>query len=320
MLTRHPANPVLAAGDVPYPATLIFNAGVTKYRGRYVMVFRNDYGDFRGGPQPGHGTNLGIATSDDGVKWTVRPEPFFRLKDDEIKRAYDPRLTVVDGVLYMCVAVDTHHGIRGGLAVIHDLERVEILSLSVPDNRNMVLFPERVAGKLCRLERPFPIYGRGRPEAFDIWFGDSPDGRYWGNHHLVLGAERVPWCNNKIGPGAPPIRTERGWLALTHVVDKQEGRVLKGWEKAPWTKRYTLGAILLELDEPWKVIGMARRPVLEPVADYEADGFRGGVIFPGGLIDEGDGTCKVYYGGADTVECLATGRIADLVSACEPLA
>ncbi|MEX0775641.1 MAG: glycoside hydrolase family 130 protein [Phycisphaeraceae bacterium] len=316
IIHRHPA-PVLTYKDVPYPATLIFNAGVTKFAGRYVMVFRNDYGQW--GVPKFAGTNMGLATSDDGIHWNVAPKPIFDLKTSEYRRAYDPRLTPIDGRLYMCFAVDTHHGIRGGVAVTDDLEHFDILSMSAPDNRNMVLFPEKFGEKFARFERPFPIYGRGKSEAFDIWYADSPDAKYWGNQQLVLGSEQVAWCNNKIGPGAPPIRTKHGWLALIHVVDKDDNRVLKGWESRPWTKRYTIGAMLLDADEPWKVIGLSRRPVIEPETDYELDGFRGSVLFPGGLINEGDGTVKIYYGAADTVEAMATAKIDDLVALCEPL-
>ena len=219
VITRHPANPVLAASDVPYEALLVFNAGVTKYQGKYVMVFRNDYREGVGTPHPQH-TNLGLAFSDDGVRWDVQPRPCFDLHGDDILRGYDPRLTVMDGRCYMCFAVETHHGIRGGIAVTDDFEHFEVLSLSVPDNRNMVLFPERFDGKYLRLERPFPVYGRGGGDRFDIWFSDSPDLRYWGNSQLVLGVEHVPFANDKIGPGAPPVRTKRGWLATFHAVDR----------------------------------------------------------------------------------------------------
>ena len=318
VITRCPENPVLSAADVPYPATLVFNAGITKFRGRYVMVFRNDYGDEK--LKELHDTNLGLAWSDDGVRWTVEPEPCFQMRTDEIRRAYDPRLTVIDGRCYLCFAVDTRHGIRGGIAVTDDFKEFEVLSLSAPDNRNMVLFPEKVGGKFARLERPFPIYGRGAKEAFDTWFSDSPDLRYWGNTQLVLGSEQVPWANCKCGPGAPPVRTDRGWLAVFHAVDKDDTRDLGGWY-AGWHKRYTVGVILLDLEEPWKVLGLSRQPLLapEPQYDYEMNGFRGSVIFPGGMILEDDGEVKIYYGAADTVECLATAHVDDLLGLCEPL-
>src|SRR5690606_32464015 len=126
-------------------------------------------------------------------------------------------------------------------------------SLSAPDNRNMVLFPEKIGGKYCRLDRPMPVYSRGK-DRFDVWFSDSPDLRYWGNHRLVLGVEQVPFANDKLGPAAPPVRTPQGWLTTFHAVDRDESRGKNGWEKA-WKKRYTAGIMLLDLEEPWKVIG-----------------------------------------------------------------
>ncbi len=319
VIARHPGNPILSADDVPYPADLIFNAGVTKYQGRYVMVFRNDFDCRDDSPHP-HRTNLGLAFSDDGVTWEVQPKPCFDLKDDEVRRGYDPRLTVMDGRCYMCFAVDTHHGVRGGIAVTDDFEHFEILSLSAPDNRNMVLFPERIAGKYARLERPFPVYGRNGQDRFDVWFSDSPDLAYWGNVNLVLGVEHVPHSNNKLGPAAPPVKTERGWLTTFHAVDLDPERGKNGWEDR-WQKRYTAGIMLLDLEEPWKVVGMMKDPLMAPEAPYEVDvGFRNNVIFPGGMILEDSGEVKIYYGAADTVECLATAHVDDLVALCtEPL-
>ena len=82
---------------------------------------------------------------------------------------------------------------------------------------------------------------------------------------------------------------------------------------------YSARAALLDLDEPWRGIGMAREPLMVPEAEYEMHGFRGGVIFPGGMILEDDGEVKIYYGGADTVEALATADVNDLLALCEPL-
>ncbi len=316
VITRYEGNPVLSAKDVPYPATLVFNAGVTKYRGRYVMLFRNDY-DFDEATRSRCSTNLGLAYSDDGIHWEVTGKPCFSIDDGEITRVYDPRLTVIDDRCYLCFAVDTHHGLRGGIAVTDNFEQFEVLSLSVPDNRNMVLFPEKIGGKYVRLERPFPVYSRGGGEKFDVWLSDSPDLAYWGNSQLVLGGEDVPFANAKIGPGAPPIKTEKGWLTTIHAVDIDPSRQGWGWAKN-WTKRYTAGIMLLDLENPAKVIGLCREPLLvpEPGYDYEAHGFRDYVIFPGGMILEDDGEVKIYYGAADTVECLATARVEDLLAIC----
>ena len=216
----------------------------------------------------------------------------------------------------MCFAVDTKHGVHGGVGIIHDLERLEIMSISAPDNRNMVLFPEKIGGLYTRLERPFPVYSRGGKDRFDIWFAQSPDLKFWGNNRLVMGVEHVPYANDKIGPAAPPIKTEKGWLTTFHTVDIDHTRGKNGWEDT-WKKRYCAGIMLLDLEDPSKVIGMYKQPLLAPEADYEVDeGMRQNVIFPGGMILEDSGEVKIYYGAADTVECLATADVNDLIKLC----
>lgn len=320
-LTRHPANPVLAPKDIPYAASLVFNAGVAKFQGRYVMLFRNDYGCTREEWESGKGrltaTNLGLAESKDGVSWTVRPKPVFQMSspDGEISRAYDPRITIVEGRPIICFAVDTKHGVRGGVATTDDFENFTIKSLSAPDNRNMVVFPEKVGGRYVRLERPFPVYSRGGKDRFDLWLSESPDLEYWGRTDLVLGVEHVPYANDKIGPAAPPVKTKKGWLTTFHAVDRDDTRGKMGWE-TKWTKRYHAGLMLLDLNDPRKVIGMYKEPLLSPEAPYEKEGFRGDVIFPGGMVLEENGEVKMYYGAADTVECLASAHIDDLLALC----
>lgn len=313
VIKRFSQNPILTAADLPFDSNLVFNAGVAKYQGQYVMLFRNDYG-YSGGNNF-KGTNLGVAYSKDGIKWEVKPQPCFELKNAEILRAYDPRLTVIEGKCYICFAVDTRHGLRGGIAVTEDFEKFEILSLSVPDNRNMALFPEKINGKYVRLERPFTVYSRGGKDRFDTWISDSPDLKYWGNAELLLAVEDVPFANDKIGPAAPPVKTKQGWLTTFHAVDLDLSRGKNGWEDC-WKKRYTAGIMLLDLDNPSKVIGMSKQPLLAPETAYERNGFRNDVIFPGGMILEESGEVKIYYGAADTVECLATADVADLIKLC----
>lgn len=317
IVARYPGNPVLTAADVPYKPALVFNAGVTKYEGRYVMMFRNDYGD--AGQEtllPSNTTNIGLAFSSDGIHWDVQEKPAFGIESDEIIRTYDPRLTVLDGRCYLCFAVDTRHGVRGGIAVTDDFVNFEVLSMSAPDNRNMVLFPEKIGGKYVRLERPFPVYGKDGKDSFDIWISDSPDLKYWGHTELLLGLEKVPFANDKLGPAAPPIRTPQGWLTTFHAVDIDHSRGKNGWEPF-WKKRYCAGIMLLDLDDPYKIVGMSEQPLLAPEASYEVEGgFRNDVIFPGGMVLEENGEVKIYYGAADTVECLATAHVDDLVRAC----
>lgn len=315
IIKRYEQNPVLSAKDIPYDANLIFNAGVVKYQGKYVMIFRNDYGYENGWFK---GTNLGIAFSNDGIHWDVRKKPFFTmddLNDDEISRFYDPRLTVIEGKCYICFAVDTKHGLRGGIGVTNDFEKLEVISMTVPDNRNMVLFPEKINGLYTRLERPMPVYSRGK-DRFDTWLSMSPDLRYWGDSKLVLSVEDVPFANDKTGPAAPPVKTKQGWLTTFHAVDIDKTRGKNGWEDN-WFKRYSAGIMLLDLTNPSKVIGMSKLPLIASEFEYERNGFRNDVIFPGGMILEDTGEVKIYYGAADTVECLATADVEDLIQLCK---
>jgi predicted GH43/DUF377 family glycosyl hydrolase len=331
-MIRHPSNPVLSRRNVSFPSTLTFNAGVVYHQGRYIMAFRNDHG--RANDPVFDGTNIGLATSHDGIDWQVEPQPILteetvrcelqqlmrhRYAADFIKRIYDPRLTIIEGRIYMCFAIDTDHGICGGVATTEDFHRFRWLSISAPDNRNMVLFPRRIGGNFVRLERPLPVYMRPEPEAFPIWSAQSTDLVYWGHHRPVLGVDEVPYANSKIGPAAPPVETERGWLVSFHAVHQDSAQRLHGWEARGWFKTYYAGLMLLDLEEPWRVIGLMREPLLKPEADYELEGFRGSVIFPCGMILEDSGEVKLYYGAADTSVALATAHVDDLLARCEPL-
>jgi len=333
--------PILTKDDIPYKAQFVFNAGVAKIKGRYVMVFRNDYNMVEDSYPKNFGDNrgisVGIAVSDNGIdNWRVSEKPLvdmhWKLGDNEpgfdslgrtfpeypdILRLYDPRIIPIEDEIYLCLAMDTTHGLRGCIARLNDtLDDFEIISASVPDNRNMVLFPEKIGGYFVRLERPFPVYSRGK-DRFDIWLSRSPDLKFWGESQLVLGVEDVPYANDKIGPAAPPVKTEHGWLTIFHAVDKEEeGRGQTEWD-LNWNKRYTAGIMLLDLNDPSRVIGMSKLPLIVPDMPYESDyGFRQNVIFPGGMIVEDNGEVKIYYGAADSVECLALSTVDELVALC----
>ena len=321
-IKKRPA-PIMRPEDLPYPSSLVFNAGVIKYRGEYVMVFRNDYGTGKEAYENERvrfaGTSVGVARSKNGVDgWTFDPVPLMDSnapdKDPELRRFYDPRIVMIENRLYLCLAMDTRHGIRGAIAALSDdLKSYELISASVPENRNMVLFPEKIGGEYVRLERPMPVYSRGR-DRFDIWLSRSPDLVYWGRSELVLGVEDVPWANDKIGPTASPIKTERGWLTLFHAVDRDETRGKNGWEPK-WTKRYTAGLMLLDLNDPAKVLSVYKEPLIAPDMPVETDeGFRHNAIFPCAVVPEENGEVKIYYGAADACVCLATANVNDLLA------
>ena len=318
VIHRHPANPILSSKDIPFPSTLVFNAGVTKFNGKYVMIFRNDYGDIE--KKKLDGTNLGLAFSKDGLNWQVQPKTCFNIQNNEVIRGpYDPRLIVIDNRCYVCFALTGRHGIRAGIAVTDDFENFKIIEITLPDNRNIVLFPEKINNMFMRLDRPFTMYSRGGQERFDIWISESPDLKYWGNAQLLLAVENIPFANLKLGPAAPPIKTKKGWLTTFHAVDFDPSRGKNGWEPT-WQKRYTSGIMLLDLYDPSKIIGICREPLIAPEAPYETHGgFRNNAIFPCGIILEDSGEVKIYYGAADIVLCVATADVGDLINICKPI-
>ena len=306
---------VMHKGLVSYPSVLTFNGGVSKYKDNYVMLFRNDYDicpkdfdDFYAGiaDKTVPPTNWGMAFSKDGENWEVTNEPFFQISDGEIWRTYDPRITAMpDGDFIITFAADTYHGTRGGIGKTRDFKKLELISFSAPENRNIVVFPEKINGEYVRLERPFG----SRRES--IWISTSPDLKYWGNTELVVGAEKVTFASNKTGPAAPPVKTPEGWLVLFHAVEFQE-KNFNAWQR-DWNQCYYAGAMLLDLENPSKVIARSEIPLLVPEADYELNGFRGGVIFPCGVIIENQ-KVRIYYGAADTVEALAECQLDDLIN------
>ncbi len=226
---------VLSKDVVPYDSALVFNAGVARYSGGYVMLFRNDYGfrredfyDFYAGISDNTvpKTNIGVAFSRDGIRWEVGPTPVFSFENSEISRVYDPRITDFGSGEYgFCFALDSTHGTRGGIAVTRDFHHFDVKTISVPENRNMVLFPEKIRGQYLRLERPFVC---GPVQNHSIWISSSPNLVHWGEGRLLLPAEKVPFANSKIGPAAPPVRTPYGWLTLFHAVQTVRPRFAHG--------------------------------------------------------------------------------------------
>ena len=131
-----------------------------------------------------------------------------------------------------------------------------------------------------------------------------------------MGVEDVPFANDKIGPAAPPVKTDKGWLTTFHAVRLVPDKGKNGWEDF-WKKEYYGGIMLLDSENPSKVIGMYDKPLLACDMPYEEqDGFRKDVIFPGGMILEDNGEVKIYYGASDTVECMATADVDDLIKLC----
>jgi beta-1,4-mannooligosaccharide/beta-1,4-mannosyl-N-acetylglucosamine phosphorylase len=280
------------------------------------MVLRNDC-NWSEEEQKAIGFQIGVAYSDNGIdNWRVHPKPIIEFQGGEgVIGSYDPRMTILEGRIYLTYAMYTRHGYCGTIAVTDDFEKIEILSRVVPDNRDIVLFPERINDRYLRLERPFPIDSRSQ-RLYDIWISESPDLVYWGKSELLLCVEDVSYANERLGAGTPPVRTDHGWPSLFHAVDVDPNRGKNGWEDK-WPKRYTAGVMLQDLEDPHKMIAYSKEPLLVAEAPYETQGgFRNDVIFPGGLIVEDSGEVKIYYGAADTTECLATAHLDELIDFC----
>jgi beta-1,4-mannooligosaccharide/beta-1,4-mannosyl-N-acetylglucosamine phosphorylase len=161
----------------------------------------------------------------------------------------------------------------------------------LPFNRNGVLFPRKINGRYLLLSRPSD---NGHTPFGDIFLSQSPDLVHWGEHRHVMGT-RDGWESTKIGAGPVPIETAEGWLLFYHgVLTSCNGFV------------YSFGAVLLDLEQPWRVVRRGAPCLLSPQTLYECVGDVPNVAFPcAALYDEPTGRIAIYYGGADTVTALA---------------
>ena len=213
----------------------------------------------------------------------------------------DPRIVFIDGEYLITYSAYSQHGVRIGLAKSKDFKTVERFSLiTEADYRNVVIFPEKFNGLYARLDRP-----HSEISPWAIWISYSPDLRYWGDSELIMNPVKYHWDEMKIGPGATPIKTPRGWLNIYHgVFPTMAGSV------------YRLGVVLHDLKDPSKIIAVGDEWILQPEETYEITGYVPNVVFTCGAIPETDGSVKIYWGGADTVMCVGTADIEELVDHC----
>lgn len=295
LLWRYDANPVIGRRPLPR-VTGIYNSAVVPWKGGFIGVFRTEGMD--------RVPHLHVGRSADGLKFSFEPRPIaFRCEDDEVRRmeyAYDPRVTEIDGVHYITWC-NGYHGPTIGVARTTDFEHFEQLENAfLPYNRNGVLFPRKINGKYLMLSRPSDT---GHTPFGDIFTSESPDMIHWGRHRHVIGKGGPWWQGVKIGAGPSPIETTEGWLLFYHGVTG----TCNGFT-------YAIGAMLLDLEQPWKVIACAREALLCPEAPYELTGFVPGVCFPVGLLCDADtGRIALYYGAADTVSALCFCRAEEVV-------
>jgi len=331
---RSPNNPIIKPEDIKpsrddFEVIGVFNAGVTRFKDEVVLLLRvaerpigkhpdvtltgvydvskgelvvkefsksdpeNDFSDPRliitpGGTYLTSISHLRLACSKDGINFQIKDNPTIQPANNyETFGLEDPRISLIDGTYYINYVGVCPFGVTTCLASTKDFINFERHGvIFYPDNKDVVLFPESLEGKYYALHRPVStLFGKQ-----EVWIAESLDLRCWGNHRYLMGPRPDCWDEIKIGAGAVPFKIEQGWLEIYHGADRNN--------------RYCLGAVLLDSQEPWKVIARTEKPVFEPQADYECNGFFGNVVFSCGLLCEDD-KLKIYYGAADTVICYA---------------
>ncbi|SES68423.1 glycoside hydrolase family 130 protein [Anaerobranca gottschalkii] len=237
------------------------------------------------------------ATSKDGKNFRIDEKPFIYPSNQyDVFGVEDPRITKIEDYYYIYFSVVSSKGVGVRLVKTKDFNVKEDCGIIfAPENKDVVIFPERINGKYYALHRPVPKCA-GNPE---IWIAESDNLIYWGNHKLLLELRENMWDNGRIGGGLVPIKTEKGWLELYHGASKNN--------------RYCMGAVLLDLENPSKVLARSEKPILEPQEDYEINGFFNNVVFGCGAIVEGD-LIKMYYGVADTSVAYVELSIKDILN------
>ena len=299
LIKRYQNNPILTKEDVPYPVATVHNAGVTKFNNRYIMIFRSHKLNGR--------SILGKAESDDGFNFKVDKEPFMVPAAKGIFKEYeeygveDPRIIFLDDEYLITYSAYSRHGVRVGLAKTRDFKSVKRFSfITEADYRNVVIFPQKFDGLYARLDRP-----HSEISPWSIWISYSPDLIYWGESKLIMKPVSYHWDEMKIGPGAPPVKTTRGWLSIYHgVFPTMDGCV------------YRLGVALHDLEDPSQIIGVGDEWILQPEEVYEITGYVHNVVFTCAAVPEADGSIKIYWGGADKVMCVGTAKTESLVDHC----
>lgn len=294
---RYSGNPVIPRDIIPC-ANSVFNSAIVPFGRTFSGVFRVD--------DRTRSMRIHAGRSKDGIQFDIDPEPIQWFCDDpEIQNfieAYDPRVVEIEGRYYVTWC-NNYHGYTIGMGYTDDFKKFYQMENSfLPFNRNGVLFPRKIKGDYVMLSRPSDT---GHTPFGDIFLSHSPDLIHWGRHRHVMSPkrERANWQCTKIGAGPVPIETTAGWLLIYHgVLTSCNGFV------------YHMGAALLDIDEPWKVLYRTAPYLLNPRTHYECVGDVPNVVFPcAALCDAPTGRIAIYYGAADTVTGLAFTQIDELL-------
>ena len=295
ILYRWASNPAITIEDIPFRANTVFNGTpVVTDDGIYLLM--------RIEGQQGK-SFFALARSKDGLNFTVDEKPVMLPATDGPYAEYekygieDPRITVLDGVCYVVYTAAGDSGSRIAIAKTDDYVNYERIAIvSEPGNKDGILFPKKIGGRYVRFDRPI---GGG---VGSMWVSYSPDMINWGDSQFVIAPRRGYWDEFRIGASTTPIETEQGWLEIYHGVKMTSAGPI-----------YRAGLLLLDLDDPSKVIKRSDLPVLSPREKYERIGDVGNVCFVCGAVLDDDGQMKIYYGAADTSICIATCTLRHLL-------
>jgi predicted GH43/DUF377 family glycosyl hydrolase len=297
IVERFVGNPIITNKDIPAPCNTVFNAAATVYKNEYILLVRVEGVEGK--------STLWIARSKNGKNFEMDKKPALFRSNKEPFRTYekrgleDPRIIKVDGIYYIIYTAYSHYSPRLALAKTEDFKHFERIALiSEPVNKNAVIFPKKFGGRYVRFDRPMAT-------GIATWVSYSYDLIHWGDSTVIFETRPGYWDADKVGPGAPPIRTKKGWLLIYHGVKNTSAGPI-----------YRLGVALFDLNNPAKIIGRSEEPILSPTEEYERIGDVPNVIFTCGAILEKDGEVKIYYGACDTYICLAITHIDDLLSLC----
>lgn len=318
-LTRHPQNPVLTRLDIPdigtqlTDVTSVFNPGAVKFENKYLLMLRVQ--------SRSRQTFMVMAESLNGIDFTVENKivDFKGIEKvkEKIYHIYDARITKLGNEYFIMFAMDMDDGCQLGLGKTSDFRNFEFMGIiSDEDIRNGVLFPEKLNGKFLRMDRPNrSVHENGPTSGSTIWLSESDDLLRWRPVKPIIDG-RFHYWDEFIGSGPPPVKTHDGWLHIYHGVAGHFGS----------SNIYQAGVMLLDLDDPSKVIGRSRGNILEPRELYELVGQVPNVVFPSGMITEQfdkagfalpGSEVKIYYGAADTVVGLAITTIKELIDCCD---
>ncbi len=235
-------------------------------------------------------SHLRLLSSSDGIHFTEQDDypALLPFGEQETFGIEDCRVAQIGDTYYLTYTKVSPRGVGVGLTITQDWKTFERKGMILPaHNKDCALFEERIGGKYYALHRPSsPTIGGNY-----IWIGQSPDLEHWGHHECIATTRKGYWDSARVGAGGAPIKTTEGWLEIYHGADEKH--------------RYCLGALLLDLNDPTKVLARSEEPIMEPIAEYEKTGFFGNVVFTNGHLVNGD-NITIYYGASDEVICAAT--------------